>query len=337
MADPLLVNNVDVAVVGAGPCGLAAAIALEQAGIHAVVFDKSCLVSTIASYPTYLTFFSSADRLEVGGVPFTGIAGEKPSRREGLAYYRLAAEQNNILLRLYEEVTQVESDGDAFLVHTQPRSAGAKTTRVAAVVVATGYFGSPNMLNVPGENWPHVTHQFIEGHEAFGRTAFVVGGGNSAVECALELARCGAWQITLAHTGPTFSHAIKPWILPEFEQRVAQGLIALRWNTRVKSIVPGRVDVVTDGAAASVRAQHVYLMTGYTPTQGVLGMLGVPFAAKTAVPSHNHDTMETPVPGVFIAGVIASGKDANSVFIENGRDHGTLIAAALRARTSPRS
>ena len=318
---------VDVAVVGAGPCGLAAAIALEQAGIHSVVFDRSCLVSSIASYPTYVTFFSTPERLEIGGVPFT-IATEKPTRRDGLAYYRRVVEHHRIALRLYEDVERVERDGDAFTVHSFPRGAAAARTRAKAVVIATGYFGSPNLLGVPGEQLPHVAHRFVEGHEAFGRDALVVGGGNSAVECALDLQRCGA-RVTLAHFGPTFDHVIKPWILPDFERLVAGGAIALRWHTRVTAIDADRVQLATQDGAATVVAQHVYLMTGYTPVPGLLGALGVPFDATTGVPAHDPATMETPVRGVFVAGVIASGNDANSVFIENGRDHGNLIAAAM--------
>lgn len=323
-------NDVDAVVVGAGPCGLAAAVALKQAGLRTMVFDASCLVSSIASYPTYVTFFSTPEKLAIGGVPFV-IAGEKPTRRDGLEYYRKVATVHELPLRLFERVDRIDREGDGFLVHTLPRGGEPQTTRARAVVIATGYFGSPNMLGVPGEDLPHVAHRFVEGHEAFGRAALVVGGGNSAVECALDLVRSGAGPVTLAHFGPTFDHVIKPWILPEFERHVALGKITLRWNASVTAIEPGLVHVATTSGIESVRADHVYLMTGYTPTPGLLGALGVPFDQKTGVPAHDPATMETPVPGVFIAGVIASGNDANSVFIENGRDHGALIAAALRA------
>jgi thioredoxin reductase (NADPH) len=205
------------------------------------------------------------------------------------------------------------------------------TTPARAVVIATGYFASPNMLGVPGENLPHVSHEFVEGHVAFQRHAVVVGGGNSAVECALELARCGA-LVTLVHFESAFTHVIKPWILPEFESRVENGSISLRWNSRVASIEPEWIKLNTETGPVSIPAQHVYLLTGYTPSPGLLGALGVPFDEVTGIPAHDPATMETPVSGVFVAGVLTSGKKANGVFIENGRGHGALIAAALKRR-----
>jgi thioredoxin reductase (NADPH) len=214
-------------------------VALKQAGFRAVVFDRSSLVSSIASYPTYATFFSTPEKLAIGGVPFV-IAGERPTRRDGLEYYRRVATQRGVALRLYEDVERIERNGGGFIVHSRPRDTAAETTTANAVVIATGYFGSPNMLGVPGEDLPQVTHRFVEGHEAFGRAALVAGGGNSAVECALDLARSGAGPVTLAHFGPTFDHVIKPWILPEFERLVAGGVIDVRWNTRVTRIEPRR-------------------------------------------------------------------------------------------------
>jgi thioredoxin reductase (NADPH) len=197
-------------------------------------------------------------------------------------------------------------------------------------VIATGYFSSPNLLGVPGEDLPHVTHRFREGHEAFQRDAVVVGGGNSAVECVLELSRCGA-RVTLVHFAPTFTHIIKPWILPEFEQRVRDGMISIRWSARVTAIEPRCVRLQAMDGPAAIPAQHVYLMTGYTPAPGLLGALGAPFHADTGVPSHDPATMETPVKGVFLAGVLVAGNRANGVFIENGRGHGEVIARALVA------
>lgn len=319
-----------VGIVGAGPCGLAAAIALGDAGIPAIVFDRACVVSAIAGYPTYLTFFSTPERLEIGGVPFR-CAGERPTRREGLEYYRRVVRERAVLVRQYEEVTRIEPSAAGFTVHSNPADAAPAATAVRAVVIATGYFSSPNMLGVPGEELPHVTHRFREGHEAFQRDAVVVGGGNSAVECALELSRCGA-RVTLVHFAPSFTHVIKPWILPEFEQRVRAGEIALRWNARVVAIDSRCIRLHEEAGAAVLPAQHVYLMTGYTPAPGLLGALGVPFDPDTGVPRHDPETMETPVRGVFLAGVLIAGNGANGIFIENGRGHGTLIARALATR-----
>lgn len=319
-----------VVVVGAGPCGIAAAVALEEVRIRSIVFDRSCVVSSIARYPTYLTFFSSPERLEIGDVPFRP-AGDKPTRREGLAYYRAVVASWKLAVRQYEDVTAVERVGDAFAVHSHPARGAATATQARAVVVATGYFSSPNMLGVPGEDLPHVSHEFREGHQSFQRRAVVVGGGNSAVECAVELARCGAF-VTLVHFEAAFSHIIKPWILPEFEERVGTGSISIQWNARVASIDAASVHLNTATGPAAIPADDVYLLTGYTPSPGLLGQLGVPFDPTTGIPEHNPATMETPIRGVFVAGVLTSGKKANGVFIENGRGHGALIAAALRQR-----
>ena len=318
------------AVIGAGPCGLAAAVALERAGIPAIVFDKSCVASSIAGYPTYITFFSTAGKISVPGLPFT-VATEKPTRRDALAYYRTVVTHFGLTVRQYEPVEAVTRDGEGFLVRSTPRGGATRETPVRAVVVATGYFGTPNALGVPGEDLSHVTHVFREGHEAFERSALVVGGGNSAVETALDLHRAGA-RVTVVHFGPAFDKNIKPWVLPDFEGRVKDGDITVHWNARVTSIDPVRVQLQEPGGTASVEAQHVYLMTGYTPHPGLLASLGVVTDAATGVPVHDPATMETPTPGVFIAGVLASGFDANKIFIENGRDHGEAIANALSAR-----
>jgi len=323
-------TDAPVCIVGAGPCGLAAAVSLEEVGIPSIVFDRSSVVSSIARYPTYLTFFSSPERLEIGEVPFT-TAGEKPTRREGLAYYRNVVEWWKLNVRQYEDVSEIRKTDSGFDVVSQPSPGVEMVTPARAVIVATGYFASPNMLGVPGEDLPHVSHEFREGHVAFQRHAVVVGGGNSAVECALELARCGA-LVTLVHFEAAFSHVIKPWILPEFEERVGNGSISLRWSSRVASIEPEWLHLNTATGPASIPAQHVFLLTGYTPSQGLLGDLGVHFDETTGIPEHDPATMETPISGVFVAGVLTSGKKANGVFIENGRGHGALIAAALKRR-----
>jgi thioredoxin reductase (NADPH) len=316
-----------VCIIGAGPCGLAAAIDIERTGIRAIVLDRWCVCSSITSYPTYATFFSTAERLEIGGMAFP-FAGEKPTRRDALAYYRSTITHFGLTVRQYEPVERLEPDGDGFIVHSRPRGGGPVTTRARAVVVATGYFGSPNLLGVPGEDMPHVTHLYREGHEAFQREAVVIGGGNSAVEAAVDLWRCGA-KVTLVHFGDTFDKNIKPWVLPDFENRVKDGAITVRWNTRVRSIEATRLNVDTPNGPQALPAQHVYLLTGFTPDPALLVSLGVPMDPMTGIPAHDRATMETPVRGVFVAGVLTAGLDANKIFIENGRHHGALIARAL--------
>lgn len=318
-----------VVIVGAGPCGLAVACALADAGVPHVVLDAGCVVQAITEYPWYGTFFSTAEKLAIGGVPFT-IAEAKPTRRDALAYYRGVVRAKGLAVRQYERVTDIARTGDGFVVRSDTDE-GTRTTPARAVVIATGYFGTPNRLGVPGEDLPHVTHQYREGHQAFQREALVVGGGNSAVEAALDLARHGA-RVTMVHVGETFDRNIKPWIRPDFEARVREGTIAMRWNTRVTALRAGWATVAGPAGPEELRAEHVFLMTGYTPSPGLLRGLGVPVDGDSGVPAHDPATMETPVPGVFVAGVLVSGFDANRIFIENGREHGGLIAGAISAR-----
>ncbi|MEP6494434.1 MAG: YpdA family putative bacillithiol disulfide reductase [bacterium] len=326
-------DTVDLLVVGGGPCGLAVAISAQRAGLRVLVLEGSSVVSTVAHYPTYARFFSTAEKLSLGGLPFV-IATEKPTRRDALAYYRAVIRYFEIPLRQYERVTSVERDGDGFVVHSDSRSSGERRTRAGAVVIATGYFGSPNYLRVPGEDLPHVTHVYREGHEAFDQTAVVVGGGNSAAEAALDLWRSGG-RVTLVHFGPTFDKKIKPWVLPDFVNRVGEGSINVRWDSRVMAIEPDAVVITSSRGEERLPADLVYVMTGFAPNTRLLEQVGVPIDAATGIPAHSADTLETSVPGVFIAGVVVAGFDANKVFIENGRYHGDKIVARLLGRTAP--
>ena len=294
------------------------------------------MVSTIAHYPTYVTFFSTAEKLSLGGLPFV-IATEKPTRRDGLAYYRAVVQHFEIPLRQYERVTSIERDGDGFVVHSRVARARRRSAREArAVVVATGYFGSPNYLRVPGEDLPHVTHVYREGHEAFDQDVVVVGGGNSAAEAALDLWRSGA-RVTLVHFGPTFDKKIKPWVLPDFresregrEHRRAVGQPRAVRSSRARSSItsPRR-----RGAAASrSRLRHDRLRAEHGSAASTSACRST---RSTGIPSHDPETLETSVPGVFIAGVVVAGFDANKVFIENGRYHGDKIVARLRGTGAP--
>lgn len=387
-------DSVDVVIVGAGPCGLAAAVSAQRAGFRTTVIERSCVVSGIASYPTYITFFSTPAKLAIGGVPFV-LATEKPTRRDAMAYYRAVVEYHDLDVRQYETVVAVERlsgglgskvegrvgedsgsierlEGQAevaagskresgaggpppistiaqsrsrsttispplgsqYRIRSVTRSGSERITDAHAVVVATGYFGVPNRLGIPGEDLPHVTHLYREGHDAFRRNAVVVGGGNSAVEAALDLHRSGA-RVTLVHFGPVFDRNIKPWVLPTIEARMQSGEIGVRWNARLTRIDHEFIALETASGAEELPADHVYLMLGYQPEIGLLEKLGVPIDEETGVPRHDPATMETAIPGIFIAGVIASGFDANKTFIENGRFHGDLIARRLLAEDAP--
>lgn len=330
-------SECDLLIVGGGPCGIAAAISAQRAGLKPLVLEAQVICSTIAQYPTYVQFFSTAEKLSLGGVPFV-VATEKPTRRDGLAYYRTIVRHFKVPLRQYERVMRIEGDhGGPFVVYSRTSGGddGAdRQTGARAVVVATGYFGSPNKIGVPGEELPHVRHIYREGHEAFLQPAVVVGGGNSAAEAALDLWRSGA-NVTLVHFGPDFDKKIKPWVRPDFENRVKEGAIAVRWNSRVTKIEPDTVSILTDERIERLEASRVYLMTGFAPDLELLRQVGVPIDERTGIPRHNPDTLETAIPGIFIAGVVVAGYDANKVFIENGRYHGDKIVAHILGKSAP--
>ncbi|MBL0170667.1 MAG: YpdA family putative bacillithiol disulfide reductase [Gemmatimonadaceae bacterium] len=330
-------EHVDLVVVGAGPCGLAAAIAAQRAGLTAVVFDRGPIVSGIAGYPTYMTFFSTAERIAIGGVPFI-VATEKPTRRDALAYYRGVATHFGLDVRAFESVEQLTAIPDAddargaprWRVETRHRSGATRVTAARAVVVATGYFGRPNRLQVPGEALPHVRHGYVDGHDAWNETVVIVGGGNSAVDAALDMHRSGG-RVTMVHFGDALDPNIKPWVRPEIEARIREGQIAAVFGARVTAIEPEAVVVRSASGEQRLPATQVYTMTGYLPETGLLAQVGVPIDATTGIPAHDPLTMATPLPGLYLAGVIASGLQANRIFIENGRDHGDLIVAHLRS------
>jgi bacillithiol disulfide reductase len=322
----------DVLVVGAGPCGLAAAIAATQAGLSCVVLDRRTIVSTIERYPLQMTFFSTPERIEIGGVPFIS-SHEKPTRADGLIYYRRVAEHFRLDIRPGEDVVDVSRDADGSFNVEVARAHDTRRYRAANVIFATGYYDNPNFLRVPGEDLPHVTHYFLEGHPYWHRNVVVIGAGNSSVDAALECWRAGA-TVTLVHFGEGFDRTVKAWVLPDITNRVKQGSIGVRWRSRVRAITPTEVEIASDadGTLERLPADAVLAMTGYHADTTLLRRLGVPVDEATGVPAHDEGTMGTSVDGVYLAGVIASGNDANRLFIENSRGHGELIVADILAR-----
>ena len=318
-------------VIGAGPCGLAVGIAAREADIPCVLLDRRTVVSTIERYPLNMTFFSTPEKIEIGSVPFIA-SHEKPTRRDGLLYYRRVAEHYRLDARPAEEVTAVTREPDGrFRVEVRRRH-DSKTYRAEAVVFATGYFDHPNRLGIPGEDLPHVSHYFVEGHRHWHQRVVVIGAGNSAVDAALECWRAGAW-VTMIHFGDRLDATVKPWVLPDITNRLKEGSIAVRWGSRVACITPACVEIeAQDGTRDALPADAVLAMTGYHADTSLLERLGVPVDPETGVAAHDETTMATPVPGCYLAGVIASGKDANRLFIENARGHGELIVRDLTRR-----
>lgn len=327
----------ELAVVGAGPCGLAVGAAARKAGLEVLVLDRGCVANSIVAYPPGMVFFSTAERLEVEGLPFPVPSG-KPTREDALAYYRGVVRFFGIPVRQYEEILEVERDPEAFTLRTLRTDGQERMVKARSVVIATGSFHAPNYLGVPGEHLPKVRHEYREAHPYWDQDVVVVGGGNSAVEAALELYRVGA-RVTLVHFAAELDRGVKPWLRPDIQNRLDRGEITPLWRTRVREIRPGSVVVEEEGSRTrrSLRNDWVFALTGWRPDHFLLESVGVAVDPRTGVPAHDPTTMETNVPGVYVAGVVAAGFDANRIFIENGREHGTLIVAhRLReGRTAP--
>ncbi|HWV55935.1 MAG TPA: YpdA family putative bacillithiol disulfide reductase [Longimicrobiales bacterium] len=322
----------ELAVIGAGPCGLAVGIAARTAGLDCVIFDKGCVVRGLTEYPTNMTFFSTADKLEIGNIPFIAT-GAHPTRQEALKYYRRVAGYFELDVRQYQEVIEVDGAEGDFRIRTRSPSGKERTYQAGAIVIATGYFDSPNMLGVPGEDLPKVSHYYREAHPYHAQDVVVIGGANSAVEASLELFRAGA-RVTLVHFGEGLDPRVKPWVLPDIRGRIESGEIVARWRTRVVEIRPESVVLRSEdtGELSELENDFVLALTGFRPDHGLLRSLGGRVDEATGVPIHDPTTMETTVPGVFLSGVVAAGYDANKIFIENGRDHGGQIVTALERR-----
>ncbi|QPC46722.1 YpdA family putative bacillithiol disulfide reductase [Mangrovibacillus cuniculi] len=310
----------EVIIVGGGPCGLAAAIAFQEKGITPLVIEKGNIVNAIYQYPTHQTFFSSSEKLEIGNVPF--LTEEfKPKRNQALVYYRDVVKRKGISIHSFEKVESVKKqEDDSFVVTTTKEVYKTKT-----VIIATGYYDHPNMLQVPGEDLSHVYHYFKEAHPFFDQDIVVIGGKNSAVDAALELHKARA-RVTVIYRGSEYSNSIKPWILPNFDALVRNNEINMMFNTNIEAIDKEYVYVSTGQENKKIKAQHVFAMTGYHPDHQFLRKMGVRMDDETGRPTFNPQTMETNVNGIYIAGVIAAGNNANEIFIENGRFHGELIA-----------
>lgn len=317
----------EVIIVGGGPCGLAAAIALQNVGIKPLVIEKGNIVNAIYHYPTHQTFFSSSDKLEIGDVAFITHT-RKANRIQALAYYREVVKRKNLRIHAFEKVLHVQKEGSRFVVSTDKEN-----YLTEHVVIATGYYDHPNLIGVPGENLPKVFHYFKEAHPYFDKDVVVIGLKNSGVDATLELVKAGA-RVTVLYRGSEYSPKIKPWILPEFEGHVRNERIKMEWRSVVKEITEDEVVYEKDGNQYRIKNDFVFAMTGYHPDKDFLRKMGVEIEDLTGRPVYNEETMETNIEGVYIAGVIAAGNEANEIFIENGRFHGEKIASSIHNKKS---
>ncbi len=322
----------DAVVVGAGPTGLACGIELRKRGLRARLFDKGCLTNSLYHYPTQMTFFTTPELLEIGGIPMTSL-GEKPVRVEALKYYRRVAQHYELDVRQYEPVLSFDGGPGDFTAKTRDRYGRENLCRCRFVILATGYYDRPNLLGVPGEDLPKVTHYYKEPHPYFDQDVLVVGGKNSAAIAALELYRAGA-RVTLVHRRESLSDSIKYWIRPDIENRIRSGEITAFFSTVVTGIRPDSVDLRSPEGPVTVRNDFVFALTGYHPDTDFLSRHGIVFDPQTQRPAVNQETLESDRPGVYLAGVLVAGMHTNEIFIENGRFHGAQIARAIARRLS---
>ena len=321
----------DVLVIGAGPTGLACAIAAQRTGHTVVLIDKGCLTNSLFQYPAHMTFFTTPELLEIGNMPFSS-PNQKPTRSEALEYYRKVSEHYKLDIRQYQNVDSVSGSDGAFEVHTTDRF-GRRLTHVARkLIVSTGYYDLPNYLGIPGEDLPKVKHYYHEPHPYFDQDVLVIGGKNSAAIAALDLWRHGA-RVTLVHRGAELHRHIKYWIKPDIENRIKNGEVTAFLSSTVTSIKPDTVTLATPDGLRTIPNQFVFALTGYHPDFKFIESLGVRLDPDNArCPVCSLETLESNVPGIYLAGVIVAGERTNEIFIENGRFHGDLIATDLAVK-----
>ncbi|WP_234569287.1 YpdA family putative bacillithiol disulfide reductase [Rhodohalobacter sp. 614A] len=312
-----------VVIIGAGPIGLATAIELQRKNIESIIIERGCLVNSIYHYPANMTFFSTSDRLEIGNIPFISH-GPKPTRREALEYYRRVAEHYELNIHLFEEVDALEGTDGSYTVKTSKGNYEAKK-----VVLATGFYGQENLMNVPGEELPKVSHYYDDPHKYAWQNVLVVGAGNSAADAALETWRCKA-NVTVVVREPTLKQTIKYWVKPDIENRIKEGSIKGYFNSEVLEIRETEVDIQTPDGKVTIPNDFVLAMTGYHPHFGLMENLGIELSPdEIRMPIHSAETLETNRKGLYVAGVVCGGMDTSSLFIENTRIHANHIATDI--------
>lgn len=330
-------ETLDIAVVGAGPCGIAVGVAAREHGLRCLLFDTGAVTRAMMEHPTYTTYFSGPEKLEIAGLPFT-TAGDKPTRREALRYYRKVVGYFGVEVRQYETVTHIQGQLAEFRIHTQRADGESREYAARNVVIATGYYQNPKLLDVPGADLAKVRYYFTEPYPYFQQDVLVIGGGSSAADAAITCWREGA-RVTLVHLFDEMDRGVKPWVRPDIDNRIAEGSIPALWRHRVVDVRPREVEVesLETGERHTLPNDWILAMIGYLPDPRLLDEIGVSIDATTGIPAHDRDTMETDISGIYLAGVLAAGYDANKIFIENGKLHGPLIAGAVAARERRRA
>ncbi|GGA66620.1 pyridine nucleotide-disulfide oxidoreductase [Edaphobacter acidisoli] len=327
---------VDLLVIGAGPTGLACAIEAQRAGFSTLLVDKGCLCNSLFHYPANMVFFTTPELLEIGDMPFSS-PNQKPNRSEALEYYRKVADHYRLDIRQYENVERVTGSEGDFTVHTTDRFGRALEHHARRLVVATGYYDLPNYLGIPGEDLNKVRHYYDEPHPFYGLDVLVIGGKNSAAIAALDLWRHGA-HVTLVHRGPEMHRHVKYWILPDINNRIKNGEIKAYFNSTVAHISEDEVALSTPEGPKTLKNHFVFALTGYHPDFTFIEQLGIKLdEGNDRRPICDPVTLESNVPGIYLAGVIVAGERTNEIFIENGRFHGQAIANALLAKRSERA
>lgn len=323
-----MADLMDVAIVGAGPTGLACGIEAQRAGLECMIVEKGCLVNSLFNYPPGMTFFTSRERLEIGELPLPSL-NVKPTRAEALEYYLRVTQHYRLPVRYQERVVSVRSRAGIFELATQTSQAAKRIWRSKSVILATGYYDLPNLLSAPGEDLPHVSHYYGEAHAYFQRKVAVIGAANSAAVAALDLFRHSA-DVTIIHHGPELSRHIKYWIKPDLQNRIKEKSIRALFNCQVLRIAPDHLCLrQAGGEDFHVEAEFVFALTGYHPDFSFIQESGVQLDPLTMRPQCNPATLETNVPGLYMAGVIIAGRNTNEIFIENGRFHGKQIMADI--------
>ncbi|WP_018612007.1 YpdA family putative bacillithiol disulfide reductase [Segetibacter koreensis] len=318
----------DLIIIGGGPIGLACAIEAKKAGLSYVILEKGALVNSLYNYPSNMTFFSTSERLEIGGVPFVSNS-PKPTRAEALEYYRRVAISGGLHIKLFEEVMKVQKENGSFSVATTKQTYTCKN-----IIIATGFYDIPYLLNVPGENLPKVKHYYKDPHYYAFQKVLVVGAANSAIDVALETWRKGA-EVTMVIRGDKISDRVKYWVKPDIDNRIAEGSIKAYFNSSIAEIREHEVDINTPEGLITIENDWVLAMTGYQPNLKFLREMGILLSDDAVLrPDVDEDTQETNVPGVYLAGVICGGMNTHRLFIENSRIHAEKIINHIKMRSS---